>query len=173
MITVTGQSGFKDYLQAERYHSRRRTLAIVSILVIMAVIISLVTRAYLVPGLVIIYAVVLRPIYLRTHLRRHWEQTPSAHRGEKTYSLNVAGFHAEDDEGNPVVTHWDTFSGFRESRHTFLLYLSPAAYFFLPKRFIEPSAQDAIRQLLEERIPRRRGCPPRRRRGTEENNRRE
>ncbi len=152
MITITGQPGLKDYLRARRCHALRRTLAIVSLLVIAAVVLALITGDYLVPGLIVVYALVLRPIYMRTYLRRNWQQTPSAHRGEKTYSMNAAGFHAEDDEGNPVVTHWDQFIKFRESRDTFLLYLSPGRYLFLPKRFIDPSQQAEIRQLLKERI---------------------
>jgi hypothetical protein len=152
MLRITGQVVFDDYLRAQRYHERSRTILIAVILGGMAVLAWLSTRNLLFPAFAALYVVVVRPVYVRLRLKRHWQQTPSAHAGERTYGLDESGFHAEDDEGNTVVTHWDKFLKFRETSHSFLLYLSPRMYVFLPKRFMNPEDQQEIQELLERRI---------------------
>ncbi len=152
MITVTGQPTFDDYLRAQRHHGRSRALLIAGILGALAILVWLTSRSIIFPAFVVLYVILLRPLYMRVRLRRHWQQTPSAHQGQKTYGLGETGFRTEDDEGHPSVTHWDKFLKFRESKHTFFLYLSPNMYLFLPKRFIGPENQERIRQLLKESI---------------------
>ena len=121
MITITGRPTFDDYVRVQRYHGRFRALLIAGILGAMAVLAWLTSRNLFFPGLVLLYVVVLRPLYTRVRLKRRWDQTPSAHRGDKTYGLDETGFHLEDDEGTPTVTHWDKFLKFRSSKHSFLL----------------------------------------------------
>ncbi len=152
MITVTGQRTFKDYLRAQLYHGRSRALLIAGILGTMALLLWLTSRNVLVPAFVALYVIMLRPVYMRVRLKRVWDQTPSSHRGEITNRLDETGFHSKDDEGNPTVTHWDNFSKFRSSKHSFLLYLSPNLYLFLPKRFMSPAEQQERHRLLTERI---------------------
>lgn len=152
MITVTGQPGFDDYLRAQRYHGRSRALLISGILGALALLVWLTSNDPIFPAVVALYVFVVRPLYIRVHLKRRWERTPSAHGKEKTYGLDENGFHSADDEGKPCITHWDKFLKFRESKATFLLYLSPHQYIYLPKRFMNPQDQEATRTLLTEKI---------------------
>lgn len=152
MIRVVVQPTFDDYLRAQRYHARSRTLLIAGLLGGMAALMWLASRHLIFPVAVALYVIVLRPIIHRFRLKRCWEQTPSAHSGQKTYGFDVIGLHWEDDEGNLSVTHWDKFLKFRESNHSFLLYFGPNLYMSLPKRFLSCEDRDAIRGLLRENI---------------------
>jgi hypothetical protein len=151
MITITGGATFDDYLRALRKHSRKRDLTIIISLAVMAVIVGAVSRNYVFPAIAFGY-IVIRPFYMRYRSRRFWEQTPSAHLVDKAYGLDEIGFHATDDEGLPSVTHWDKFLKWRESRHTFFLYLSPNLFLFFPKRLMAAEDQDRVRNLLREKI---------------------
>jgi hypothetical protein len=151
MITVTGKATFDDYLRAQRDHSRKRDLTIIISLAVIAVFVVAVSRNYVFPAIVLGY-LAIRPFYMRSRSKRFWDQTPSAHQGEKSYGLDETGFHATDDEGNPSVTHWDKFLKWRESEHTFFLYLSPHMFLFFPKRLVATEDCARIRQLLKEGI---------------------
>ncbi len=145
MITITVQPTFGDFYQAARYHARMRDLKIVLVLAVLTVA-AMMWHRYLFVGLALVY-LVLRPLHMRARCRQVWEQTPSAHRGPTTYRLDEIGLH-EQGAGHTALTRWDNFLEFRESKDAFLLYLSPHLYVFLPKRFIEPPQQEAIRELL-------------------------
>lgn len=151
MITVTGKATFEDYLRAQRNHARKRDTAIIISLAAIAIFVAAVGRNYVFSAIVLVY-LAIRPLYMRNRTKRSWERTPSAHQGEKSYGLDEAGFHVTDDEGNPSVTHWDKFLKWRESKHTFFLYLSPHMFLFFPKRMVLADDQERIRHLLMEKI---------------------
>ena len=120
MVTITGQREFADYLRAQRFHGRSRAILIATILGAMALFIWLTSRNVFFPAFAAIYVIALRPLLFRRGVKRQWQQTPSAHGQQKTCGLDETGFHTEDDEGNAVVTHWDRFLKFRESKDSFL-----------------------------------------------------
>lgn len=165
MITVTGQLTFADFQRARRTHRWRYDLTFALVLLAMAALLVLVAQDYIFPTVLVVYVVVVRPLWLRSRWKAIWRRTPSFHQGRLTYCLDETGFHSEDDEGRPSVIHWDKFIKFKESIHTFLLYLGPHLYVFLPKRWIGPDDQEAIRVLAMERIGNRKtavGGPVRR-----------
>ena len=154
MITVTGTATLDDYLDAQRHHARARNLVVPGILAAAAAIVAALSREYAFAVAVCGY-LAIRPLYLRGRLKRHWERTPSAHRGERTQGLDGKGFHSTDDDGNPTVVHWANFIKWRESKRTFFLYLGPHYFVYLPKRLVAPEDQERLRSLLRETIGRR------------------
>jgi hypothetical protein len=154
MITVEGQPTFDDYRRAQRFHGLVRTVIVSGVLVAMALFMWVVSQSIVFSSIVVLYVFVMRPFFVRYRLKRQWQQTPSFHQGQRTYGLDEAGFHSRDDEGRPTLLHWSRFLKFRESKDTFLLYLAPNMYLFLPKRFISPQDQDGIRSLLKAKLNR-------------------
>lgn len=151
MITVTGQATFDDYLRAQRYHSRQHGLTISLTMVVFAIFFAVSLRDYFLSGILLLY-VAVRPIYMRWRWKRIWQQTPSAHGGPQTYQMDENGFHMPDSEVISTATHWDKFLKSKESKDAFFLYLSPHMFLFLPKRFIDDTDQEEIRQILSEKI---------------------
>lgn len=152
MIKISGQPTFDDYLKAQRFHGRSRAWTIGAILLGFAVIVLISNHSWVFPTCMVAYVFVLRPIFIHLRLKSHWRQTPSACGKEQSYDLDESGVHAEDDDGNPVVSHWDKFLKFKESKDSFLLYASPRLYLFFPKRFMNSDDQEATRRLLAEKL---------------------
>ncbi len=151
MITVTGQVTLDDYIRAQLNHSRKYNITFIVLFAIFAMLVALIGKDYIFPGFIFAY-LAIRPFYMRARCKRFWKRTPSIQNGSQTWGFDDSGFHTEDDEGNPNITHWDKFIKWRESKDTLFLYLSPRLFVFLPKRFAGVEYQNQIKQLLMEKI---------------------
>ena len=158
MITVTGEATFDDYRPAQRNNTWKQELLIACVLLSAGAFVAYLEKHYIIfLIIVIVYLLGARPLYWQFRLKRNWNKISSTYSGQRRYGFDEAGFHMTDDVGKSTVSPWDQFLKFRESKDTFFLHVNPSWYIFLPKRLINESDQDKIRELLQSRIGQKSG----------------
>ncbi|NOX54007.1 MAG: YcxB family protein [Planctomycetes bacterium] len=155
MIRIIWRPDYKEFLRAQHYHMRKRTVAVWGAFLGLGVFTWLSSGNPIFFLVILVYLALIRPVWMRAHLRRLWSQTASLHK-ETQYGFDAKGVHTFDDEGNPVVSHWDNFTGYAETKHAFLLDLGPKMFVCLPKRFFSAEQQQEMRALLAEKLGRTR-----------------
>ncbi len=148
MVKVTGEATFDDYRRARQKQTLKYEIAIAVILLGLSLYVAIWQKHYVFLIIVLIYLLIGRPYYNRFKIKRDWREISAGYRGEKTYQFDEAGFHTTNEEGKPAMSPWGNFRRFRESKETFYLYFDSQGYIFIPKRLMETSEQDALRELL-------------------------
>jgi len=82
--------------------------------------------------------------------RREFRKAKTLH-GEKTVELNEDGFSASS-VGAASNVSWNLIGGQRETPNLFLLSVPPRLFYMFPKRAFSQTDQDAVRQLLAQKI---------------------
>jgi DNA-binding transcriptional LysR family regulator len=82
--------------------------------------------------------------------RNQFLKQPAA-QGRRTMLLDSSGVHWRWNGGSADV-EWKNFIRFRESRHQFLLYSSPACFNIVPKRALTPEQMSEFRTLLAQNL---------------------
>jgi hypothetical protein len=90
------------------------------------------------------------PIYLRFMMRRCFNRTRTA-TGDCTIDFNEEGIRARGLDTKSEVG-WSAIQSFSEDSKTFLLYLAPARFLPVPKRFCTDEQIKELRLLLQGQV---------------------
>ena len=71
--------------------------------------------------------------------------------GEKTAVLGEESIYISGAFGESKI-NWTAFGKYAETPNLFVLFIPPRVFYMLPKRALSPADQDAIRQLLAQKI---------------------
>jgi hypothetical protein len=85
--------------------------------------------------ILILYVLVISPIQFRYRVKRNWSRYPALHKKQRL-SFDHTGVTSVDDVGNPALTKWNKFIKWRETKLTFMLFLSPHLWTVVPKRLL-------------------------------------
>jgi hypothetical protein len=95
---------------------------------------------------VVIILIIFRIFHARNTMRRNWAGQPALHR---PYVLE-----ADERElalAEPLSSHryqWEHFAGYRETENLIVLYVSPFAFWMVPKRAFLPEELQTFKSLL-------------------------
>jgi hypothetical protein len=157
--SIDGKLRFQEYLEAHKKAAllRRSILPTVVVLgglfaVVYTLSISLAESDMLSLQLgfgigLIVYGLVLSPLQFRYRVKRNWNRYPAAHKQQKVF-FDSSGVTTIDDVGNPAVTKWSKFINLKETKSSFLLFLSPLLWIIVPKRLLGIERVEAFRVFV-------------------------
>ena len=101
-------------------------------------------------GLVVMWIAILYLLPIWT-MRRQFLKQPGAH-GARTVTLDASGAHWRWNGGTSNV-EWKNYIRSIEGDNQILFYTSPACFNIIPKRALEGSRLDEIREILKQNVP--------------------
>jgi hypothetical protein len=144
---IEGKLQFDEYFDTHKKAAqvRRSILRTVMVLLGLSIIVlylresvtfTLASSLQLTVGItLIVYGLVISPLQFRYRVQRNWNRFPAAHR-QCRFSFDTSGMTSFDDFGNKSVTKWNYFIKLRESKSSFMLFMSPLLWIVVPKRLL-------------------------------------
>jgi YcxB-like protein len=153
-----------EYVEAQQYWQRRlapRWTRIgfgftfwVGLILILFGVLLLIVSVSLGGILCIAYGIFLvawRVLLRKFRFRREFRRSKTL-QDERSMDITEEGISTSSSYGEGKLK-WDAFSRCVETPHLFLLSIPPRLFHTIPKRAFAPGEVDAVRQLLEKKIP--------------------
>ncbi|MBS9782886.1 MAG: YcxB family protein [Arcobacter sp.] len=156
MISIKGKMSFDEYLECQKFISKKRVLISRSITFICGIFLLCLDwyydfKVYNIPLLslsfiYIFYALCLGHLRFKYLVKKNWKKYPKIH---EEFSMNFCedGMQTLDDKGTPSHLNWGSFMDFKESENLFLLFLSPSLPICIPKRLVAKEDLQDLKNL--------------------------
>lgn len=153
----------EEYAEAQQYWQRRLgprwtrisipVFWVVGFILILCGVLLLIGSVWFIGILCLVYGLFLvawRGFLGNFRFRREFRRSKTL-QGEITMDITEEWLSTFASYGESKV-RWDTFSGYLETPHLFLLGVPPRQFYMIPKRALASGELDAVRQLLAQKI---------------------